>query len=190
MSWIQTLDGAAFDLLDPKSDLIEPHVIGVCLARTCRFKGHCNDFYSVAQHSVIVSQLVIGGGAMPLAALLHDAHEVYTGFGDIARPAKYLNNDVRRFLKAHEQLIDVQIAKRFGFDSALFRSDLISLADAVALSTERRDIMGPCDREWDELPPPSPIISIEPLGIDDAYRLFMSRLYELLAEYNARKAQA
>jgi hypothetical protein len=187
MTWIQTLDGAAFDLLDPDQHLIDPHTIGVCLARTCRFKGHCSDFYSVAQHSLIVCDFVLAP-ELKLAGLLHDAHEVYTGFGDIARPAKYLNNDVRRFLKAHERLVDVQIAARFGFPDSDFLHDQIGQADALALSTERRDVMGPCEREWEELPPPSPIIRIEPMNIDEAYRHFMARLHELLAENETRRS--
>lgn len=178
MTWIQTLDGAAFDLLEPAAEKIDPNTIAVCLARTCRFKGHCREFYSVAQHSLLVESLVLDD-ALRLPALLHDAHECLDGFGDIARPAKYLNDTVRRFLKEHQRLVNVQIAKRFGINPNYFEHEQIAQADAVALATERRDIMGPCDREWSEMPAPSPVLFVEPWSIDESYRRFTARLHEL-----------
>lgn len=183
MTWIQTLDGAAFDLLEPDSAKIDPNTIAVCLARTCRFKGHCREFYSVAQHSLLVESLCLDD-ALRLPCLLHDVHEIYDGFGDIARPAKYINDYVRRFLKAHQAHVNVQIAKRFGFDPKWFDHPMVAQADAVALSTERRDVMGPCDREWEEMPKPSPVLFVEPWGIDESYRRFTARLYELWSDSN------
>lgn len=181
MNWIQTLDGAAFDLLEPDASKIDPNTIAVCLARTCRYKGHCKEFYSVAQHSLIVESLVTDD-ALRLPALLHDAHEVYTGFGDVTRPAKQINHEVRRFLKEYERLHDVQIAKRFGFNVEFMWHPQVKQVDLLALSTERRDVMGPCEREWEELPQPHPVISIYPVDIDEAYRMFTARLYELWKE--------
>lgn len=181
MTWIQTLDGAAFDLRHPHAGMINPETIAICLARTCRFKGHCRDFYSVAQHSVIVESL-IHDDSLRLPALLHDAHEVYDGFGDVARPAKLINSHTKEFLCRHQKRVDIQIARRFGFNPELLWHEQIKWADAVALSTERRDIMGPCDRSWETLPDPSPVITIEPADIDEAYRMFSARLYELWGE--------
>lgn len=86
MTWIQTLEGRDFDLLSPDYRHIDPNTLAVCLARTCRFKGHCREFYSVAQHSLLVESLMVDD-SLRLPALLHDAHEIYDGFGDIARPA-------------------------------------------------------------------------------------------------------
>ena len=136
MTWIQTLEGHDFDLLAPDHHKIDPNTLAICLARTCRFKGHCRDFYSVAQHSLIVESLMVDD-SLRLPALLHDAHEMYDGFGDIARPAKYLNDDVRRFLKAHQRHIDVFIGRLFGFDSRLLENEQIAKANAVALATEQ-----------------------------------------------------
>lgn len=181
MTWIQTLDGAAFDLLEPDANKINPETIAVALARTCRYKAHCREFYSVAQHSVIVCDLVHSPD-LKLPALLHDAHEVYSGFGDVARPAKLIDQDVRRFLSSHERKVDAVIAERFGFNAALFQHEQIKHADMVALATEQRDIMGPCEREWSKMPDPSPVIRVEPVGIDEAYRMFAARLYELWGE--------
>lgn len=59
------------------------------LARQCRFGGHVNDYYSVAEHSVWVAQhlwLQSGDAVLALRGLFHDATEAY--LVDIPRPIK------------------------------------------------------------------------------------------------------
>ncbi len=76
--FIQTLTGRRVNPLDAAPEDIDPEDIAGALANICRFGGHCNAFYSVAQHSVIVCDLLAERGATPdelLAALLHDAAE-------------------------------------------------------------------------------------------------------------------
>jgi len=79
--------------------------IAHALAGTNRYCGHLNDFYSVAQHSVIVANLVNFYGAhtheifgnelkeLTLAALLHDATEAY--MPDMPSPVKALLPDFK-----------------------------------------------------------------------------------------------
>lgn len=59
------------------------------LSRLCRFTGHTDVTYSVAQHSLLVASLVSQTDPdLAVVALLHDAHEAY--LGDISRPVKDL----------------------------------------------------------------------------------------------------
>jgi len=146
--WIQIANGKAFEPLNPKPEDITIEVIAAALSKICRFSGHTKRFYSVAEHSCHVMRLL--RPKLQLVGLLHDAHEAYTGFGDVVSPMKtHAIHDL-------EGSIDVVIAQRFGFNHALFYSDEIRWADLTMLATERRDLLLPSERDWEvELPKPA-----------------------------------
>ncbi len=75
MSYIQTLSGKKFDYLNSTTDDVEIEDIANALSHICRFSGHLPEFYSVAQHSVLCSQIVPPDFAFE--ALMHDAAEAY-----------------------------------------------------------------------------------------------------------------
>lgn len=70
---IATFTGRLVNPLNLKDSDIDILDIAHSLAMTCRYRGHCTSFYSVAQHSVLVSRMV----PCRLRALLHDAAEAY-----------------------------------------------------------------------------------------------------------------
>lgn len=91
--------GRFFWPLDPRADEVDIDDIAHGLSNECRYAGQCLDYYSVAEHSVIVSLYVERAArdagmaedvviAWALEGLLHDAPEAY--IGDIIRPLKYL----------------------------------------------------------------------------------------------------
>lgn len=82
--WMQTISGKRFWPLDPHEDDIDLNDIAHALSMMCRFNGHCSNFYSVAEHSVLVSKNIDPKYA--IWGLLHDASEAY--IADIVRPAK------------------------------------------------------------------------------------------------------
>ncbi|MDZ7688399.1 MAG: hypothetical protein U5J64_06705 [Halobacteriales archaeon] len=75
------------------------------LAHNCRFAGQCNEFYSVALHSMNVSRCldeVEGAGAeLQLYGLLHDASEAY--LADIPGPFK---RSFEGYTSAEERVMD------------------------------------------------------------------------------------
>lgn len=84
--WMSTYTGGRFypETLTENEYRIEDIAHG--LALQCRFGGQSREFYSVAQHSVMVSELVPPEHA--LWGLLHDASEAY--LIDLPRPIKRL----------------------------------------------------------------------------------------------------
>lgn len=64
--------------MDPVSKIDLEQDIARGLGHTCRFNGQCAEFYSVAQHSILVAELV-EDERLRLPALLHDAAEAYIG---------------------------------------------------------------------------------------------------------------
>ena len=91
MFWCQTFTGRKVDIFHPSPEMVDIEDIAHALSMTCRFGGHCRDFYSVAEHSVLVEQ--IGRHALhctfsriSMLLLLHDAAEAY--IGDIITPIK------------------------------------------------------------------------------------------------------
>lgn len=124
---IRTFTGKVFDIkiLDPKSICIED--IAHALAFTPRFGGHLKEFYSVAQHSILVSNL-LENTDQELAALLHDASEAY--LGDVPSPIKKLLPDY----KVLENNLSKVLAKKFKIKYPYH--PLIKEADKNLLSLE------------------------------------------------------
>lgn len=171
-SWFQTNSGLAFHHLNPKQEDIRIEDIAHALSMTCRFGGHVNSFYSVAQHSVMVSVIVPQEYA--LQALLHDAPEAY--IGDMVNPLKC---EMPEFRKLEKEIWQV-IAKKFSLPVTLHES--VKKADLVALATERRDLMGRSPLPWkiDEAqvePNPGWIIHPQPPAV--AKENFLLRYREL-----------
>lgn len=86
---LHTYTGQGFDPLNPRAEDVRIEDIAQALACTCRFGGHTPRFYSVAQHALHVSELVLAHTKSIPAALLalhHDSAEAYVG--DICRPLK------------------------------------------------------------------------------------------------------
>lgn len=81
---IATYTGRAFPIEDPHPADVRLDDIASALANLCRFGGHPKRFYSVAEHSVLVSRHV--PARVALWGLLHDASEAY--LGDVVRPLK------------------------------------------------------------------------------------------------------
>ena len=103
--WLQTRSGLQFDLLDPKFESIRINDIAHSLSLICRFNGHCNKFFSVAEHSINCATYAWHSDPSTsprtlLFILLHDAREAY--IGDIISPVKRL---------AHPRSYTVQLEK-------------------------------------------------------------------------------
>lgn len=81
-----TNSGRHIDLMNPDPKQIDINDIALALSKVCRFNGQIKYFYSVAEHSVRVSELLPNN--LKLIGLLHDASEAY--ICDIPTPLKHL----------------------------------------------------------------------------------------------------
>ncbi len=176
---IQLASGRYFDYTNfgPKDiDILD---IAHALSHLCRWTGHCGEFYSVAQHSVYVSNIV--APAFALEGLLHDASEAY--LGDVNRPLKFL-------LPAYREIeADVDRAIRTRYGLPLVESPQVKEADDILLVTESRDLMPRCP---DNVPPgewawahniPRLDRRIEPCSSREAKRYFLERFSNLTGVY-------
>ena len=134
-AWIQTYSGRQFYLLAPKPEDIDIIDIAHALSMMCRFVGHSQKFYSVAQHSILVAQHC--KSEFKLHGLLHDASEAY--ISDLARPIKKL--DFSKDYKIVEAKIMEAVHKRFNIVNSEESEQDVKLNDSRALFTEKRDLM-------------------------------------------------
>lgn len=114
--------------------------IAHALSNLCRFTGHTSSFYSVAEHSCRVSDLL--PDELQLAGLLHDAAEAY--LGDMATPLK-AHTHIGAGYSSLERALDERLEEVFGVDLADPR---VKQADLILLATERRDLMPATMEEW------------------------------------------
>lgn len=131
--WICTIDGQPFHYQAIDVASIRPSVIAHALSNICRYNGHVDDFYSVAQHCVMVSHLV--PPELGMEGLMHDAAEAYVG--DMVRPLKDLVGDAYRHI---EHAVETAIAGRFGLKYDDGWPSEVKTADVVVFHTEVRDL--------------------------------------------------
>ena len=176
--YLQTVSGRWVNPFDPDPSQLDAGDIARALANQCRFGGHSRVFYSVAQHAVIVSELVERRGGDvedAFATLMHDATEAY--LGDMPHPLKHRSPLGAAFKQAEDHL-ERALRERFAIKADVPE---IKRADRGLLATERRAFSAE-DWHWPELE------GVEPLDLvltawppDEAARAFTERYAELEA---------
>ena len=131
--WMTLVSGKPFWPFDPSREEIRIADIAHSLSMQCRFGGHVPRFYSVAEHSVLVSRRVSPENR--LWALLHDSPETYVQ--DTIRPIK------RAFplLRDTEDNIMSVIARKFGLPTEMPQE--VKDADDELLREECKAFYGP-----------------------------------------------
>ena len=177
--YLQTVSGRFVNPFDPDPEQLDIGDIARALANVCRFGGHCRSFYSVAQHSVIVSELVEqrGGDVEDVfAALMHDATEAY--LGDMPHPIKHRSPLGAAFKEAEDHL-EAVLRARFNIKAEVPE---IKKVDRALLATERKALSGE-GWHWPELDGVVPLeMELTAWPADEAARAFAARYAELEAK--------
>jgi hypothetical protein len=170
-NYTTTITGRRFWPLDPWPEDICIEDIAHALSHLCRFNGHVHRFYSVAQHSVIVSQFVPTEYA--LCGLLHDAAEAY--IGDMSRPLKHDPRMVR-FRECDNRLTAV-ICQRFGLPAEM--PACVKDVDTRLLQDEVREVALNGWARPEYMNGPGLGIRISPWPPDEAKHNFLWRFHQL-----------
>lgn len=175
-AFILTSAGAEFKPMDPKAEDVYIQDIAHALSNQCRFGGHTSSFYSVAQHSVLVMEIVDkldGTLGQQFAALMHDAAEAY--LVDLPTPIK---KQMAGYAVAEIRVL-AAISSRLGF--RLEHDPLVKKADLIALATEARDLMPP-HSIWDQLPEKPVAPTLVPWPPGEGSKHFMDSFRRINAE--------
>jgi len=134
MSWIQTFTGKKYILTNPDPATVDIADIAQSLSMNCRYNGHVKRFYSVAEHSILMSEMV--PREIALYALMHDAAEAYVT--DLPTPLKQLVGNFAHL----EALSMAAIWEHFDMEHPTIEiSDAVKEADMRMLVTERAQLL-------------------------------------------------
>lgn len=130
---IGTYTGRWFFPLNPKTEDVNALDICHSLSNQSRFTGHTLEFYSVAEHSCRVCDIL--PQEYKLWGLLHDATEAY--LVDLPAPLKEM--EILNIFKEIEDKIMKAICEKFNLEPKM--PEIVHEADKILLYTEIRDLM-------------------------------------------------
>ena len=168
-SSISVTGGDFFDLLNPIAYDYPIEVIANALSNLCRYTGHVARFYSVAEHSVLVSKAVPQRYA--LEGLLHDASEAFVG--DVSSPLKKLLPEYQKIEDSIQEAIAAKFNLKYPFPVEIHE------ADKRLYWAERATVAPGNDKLWhQELRAARKVV---PAGMTPvmARRMFLQRYEEL-----------
>jgi 5'-deoxynucleotidase YfbR-like HD superfamily hydrolase len=193
-SSILTNSGHRVDPFNMRASDVNIFDVAHSLSRICRYNGHGNQFYSVAQHSCIlannISSAMEARGAriigdhihaeLAFTALLHDAPEAY--IGDMPAPLKSRLPDYQ----ALEEVVSEAVHEKFGLVE--YYLDLVKPLDQAICINEMNALYhggAPAD-ERARIGQGLPGVSVHPVPSDEAEVMFLT-MYRQLAERLGRR---
>jgi hypothetical protein len=195
--WIQTRHGGIFDFGSLSGITAED--IASALGGICRYNGHTNLHYSVAEHSWLITDwfetgrldreernILFGRNRSPdlirriqLAGLLHDTHEAYTA--DLTQPLQRAMSPAwRAEWKALQHQVEQAICVALGvpIDPGLLDHPAVKYADLHILLDEQAALLGPQAQPW-EVPPPPLGVTIRAWDRDEAAERWLAAFRRL-----------
>lgn len=152
----------------------EPRIIAQTLSRTCRFWGQTSEFYSVAQHCLIMEEL-FEDLDLKKCALGHEVFEGLTGM-DVPSPIKH-SPAMNEYRNAENKALEM-FAEIYSLSKPM--PDEIKVADKKLMVTEALRFMNSVNYDWTQIAKPYNLSIIgKPLSMKEAEIAFITRWYEL-----------
>ena len=145
---IETFTGRFFDVANPQVKDVCIDDIAHALGNLCRYGGHCKEFYSVAEHSILTTQIAAtidpsNSIRLLLLCLLHDAAEAY--LIDVPRPVKI---QLPAYNAIEEKVMKV-IYEHFDMEPPTNEEKtFVKRMDNIALHTEAKYLMPSQGLNW------------------------------------------
>jgi 5'-deoxynucleotidase YfbR-like HD superfamily hydrolase len=153
---VETHSGRFIDCSNPRADLIDLDDIAHALGNICRYGGHSDVHYSVAEHAVFVSKRLERKGQpwyIVFGGLHHDDTEYM--LGDIPRPTKGLLRSLGSAYDDLSALMDAAICSYLNTLSpllritpALFHNPIVKDSDNFSLFVEARHLLPSRGINW------------------------------------------
>jgi len=179
--WCPTFSGAGYKPWSDTPGTLSLDDLAYGLAHTFRYGGHSDPAVTVAEHCLLVTQIIQvlwpGNPRLALAGLFHDASE--SVLHDIQSP---LRKCIAVTLPSGEVLswddsdkrVSQNIAKQFGITAEELDSPEVRAADVLASCFEKRDCPNLRPGEWGlpAIPPEAAHLKIEGFPPETARGLF------------------
>jgi 5'-deoxynucleotidase YfbR-like HD superfamily hydrolase len=197
---LTTVSGNVVEFTNPNPDSLDIDDIAHNLSHACRWGGAVDQFYSVAQHCVLVHDCVLASlgrthvtlredyRQIALAALLHDASEYL--LCDMPTPVKY--HPLMEGYRILERRLQGAVGDKYGLPAKLFKCQMIKEADMRVRIAEAEDFsdmplsMACCSHE--QTAPRWPEYNLQPWQSPHAKRIFLSRFENLKRNTNGKTA--
>lgn len=143
-NYIRSLDGVKITFLNIQPNMIRVRAILLHLAKTCRYHGMVDGWYSNAEHSILCMEQMAPDRELMRAALIHDFGEYITA--DVAGPVKKLCPDYDKLCNHVQRVMN----KHFlGYEEL---PPQIKEVDKRLTATEQRDLRHSPEEDWDAEP--------------------------------------
>ena len=196
-SWALTASGLKLIFMKPDIRAIRLNDIARSLSRLCRFTGAPSQFYSVAQHCILVGQLVkeildndgVSNQSVEywdqiLAGLLHDAEEYI--MGDVSSPLKACMGGKYNWLASGIRRV---IFERYGVDWA-YHNATVKEGDNKAILIERYYLM-PDHEGWPKIPKEEMVYGKpQVMSMDEAMDHYLLIVHNCLKSRNGLRDEA
>ncbi len=171
---VMNASGKMINPYDLHDEDFDPRIIAQTLSRVCRFWSQTSEFYSVAQHCLVMERY-FDDIEHKKWAMLHEIFEGLTGM-DVPTPIKH-SPEMESYRIAEDKALE-QAAILFNLTPPMPKE--VKVIDKRLMVTEALRFMNTTNFDWLEIAEPLPLSIIgKPMTMKEAEIAFLTKWYEL-----------